>query len=52
MMALLDTGSQISALTKGFCTEFGLKILPLRSLLGDVCVSRGWGVFHFHTRVM
>ena len=33
MMALVDTWSQISALTKGFCTEFVLGILPLRGLL-------------------
>ena len=32
MMALVDTGSQISALTEGFCTEMGLKILLLRNL--------------------
>ena len=31
--ALVDTGSHISALTKVFCTEFGLRILPLRGLL-------------------
>ena len=33
MTALVDTGSQISALTKGFCKERGLKILPLRNLI-------------------
>ena len=33
MMALVETGSQISVLTKEFCTEFGLRILPLRGLL-------------------
>ena len=31
-MALVDTRSQISALTKGFCTEFGFRILPPRGL--------------------
>ena len=29
-MALVDTESQISALTEVFCTEFGLQVLPLR----------------------
>ena len=29
MMTLVDTGSQISALTVGFCSEFWLRILPL-----------------------
>ena len=29
--ALVDTGSQISALTEGFCTETGLRILLLRN---------------------
>ena len=33
MTAPVDTGSQISALTEGFCTEFGLRILPLKGLL-------------------
>ena len=28
MIALVDTGSQMSTLTKGFCTEIGLRILP------------------------
>ena len=32
MMALVDTGSQISALTEGFCSGFGLS-LPLGSLV-------------------
>ena len=29
MTALVDTGSQISALTERFCTEIGLRILSL-----------------------
>ena len=29
MMALMDTGSQVSTLTEGFCSEFRLRILPL-----------------------
>ena len=32
-MELMDTGSQISALTKGLCSEFGLRILPFGGLL-------------------
>ena len=30
MTALMDTGSQISIITEGFCNERGLNILPLR----------------------
>ena len=41
IMALVDIGSQISAFTKGICSEFGLRIHPLRSLL---CL-KGTGVF-------
>ena len=33
MTALVDTGSQVSTLTEGFCLEFGLRILPLRGCL-------------------
>ena len=40
MIALMDNGSQISVLTKGYCTEFGLRIL----LLKVCCISRGSGV--------
>ena len=36
MTALVDTGSQISALTKGYCLERGLKIFPLRNLMKGV----------------
>ena len=39
-VALGDTGSEISALMEGFCTEFGLRIL----LLGVCCISKGWGL--------
>ena len=43
MMALVDTGSQISALTKGFCLERGLQILPLRNLMKGVLHLKGLG---------
>ena len=36
IIVLVDTGSQISALTKGFHTEMGLRILPLRNLMRNV----------------
>ena len=42
-MALVDTGSQISALTEGFITEMGLKILPLRNVVGGVLHLKGMG---------
>ena len=51
MMALVDTGSQISALTEGFCTEKGLKVLPLRNLIGVCCFSRGWRCFYTIKRI-
>ena len=41
--ALVDTGSQISALTEGFCTEMGLRILPLRNLMKEVLHLKGTG---------
>ena len=47
MMAPVDTGSQISALTEAFCTEKGLKILPLRNLIG--CVASQMDGGHFDT---
>ena len=40
MMALVDTGSQVSTLTEGFCSGFGLRILPL----GVCCSLKGQGV--------
>ena len=40
IMALVDTGSQISSLTEGSCSEFGLRILPL----GDLLHLEGTGV--------
>ena len=43
MMALVDTGSKISALAEGFCTEMALRILPMRNLMGVCCVLRRWG---------
>ena len=41
MKAMVYTGSQISAPTKGFCTEMGMKILPLRNLIGGVLHLKG-----------
>ena len=35
-MALVDTEFQISSLTEEFCTDIGLKILPLRNLIRGV----------------
>ena len=43
MMALVYTGSQISAFTDKFCTEMGLKILPLRNLIRGVLCLEGMG---------
>ena len=43
MMALVDTGSQFSALTEGFCTEIWLRILPLGDLTGGVLHLVGMG---------
>ena len=40
-MALVDTGSQISALSEGFYTEMGLRILQLRDLIGGVLCLKG-----------
>ena len=42
MMPLVDTGSQISALTERSCTEIRLRILPLGHLLGGCWILRGW----------
>ena len=47
-MTLVDIGSQISALTEGFCMEMGLKILPLRNLIVVVLCLKGNGG-HFNT---
>ena len=45
MMALVETGSQISALTEGFCTEMQLKIFPMRNLIrGWLCLKRMGGI--------
>ena len=38
-MALIDAGSKISALPEGFCTEMGLRTLPLRNSIGDGGIS-------------
>ena len=46
MTALVDTGSQISALTEGSCSDFGLRILSL----GGLVHLEGIGVFQYHTR--
>ena len=43
MMAQVDTGFQISALTEGFHTVMGLKILPLRNLIGGMLHLEGMG---------
>ena len=44
-MALVDTGSQTSALTEGFCMGMGLSILALRNLICGVLHLEGWGAF-------
>ena len=49
-MALVDTESQISALTEGFCTEMGLRVLPLRNLIGSVLHLKWMGAFQYHTK--
>ena len=40
-MALVDTGSQVSTLTEGLSSEFGLKILPLWGLF---CLEETRGI--------
>ena len=50
--ALVDTGSQITAFTKGFCIERGLKILPLRNLMKGMSHLKGMGALQYYTRVM
>ena len=52
MMALVDIASQISALTKGFCTERELRILLLRNLWRGVLHLKGTGAFQYHTKDM
>ena len=44
-VALVEIGSQISALTEGFCTEMGLKILSLRNLIRGVLCLQKIGAF-------
>ena len=51
MMVLVDTRSQISALPEGFCTEMGLKILPLNTLIRGVLYLMGMGAFQYCTRI-
>ena len=48
--AHVDPGSQISALTEGFCAEMGLRILPLRNLIGGVLHLEGMWAFQYCTR--
>ena len=52
MMALVDTGSQISAFTVGFCTEMGLRILPLRNLMKGMLHFYGMRACQYHTKDM
>ena len=49
MIALVDTGSQISSLTEGFCSEMELRILPLRNLIRGVLHLEGMGAFKYCT---
>ena len=51
-LALVDTGSQISAITEGFCTEMGLRIFLLRTLIGVVLHLEEMGAFQYYTRDM
>ena len=44
-MALVDIGSQISALPQGICAEMGVRILPLRNLIGGVLYLGRMGAF-------
>ena len=41
MIAQVDTGSQTSTLTEGFCNERGLKILPQKNLVEGVLHLKG-----------
>ena len=50
--ALVYTGSQISALTEGFCNERGLKILSLRNLMQGVLHLKEMGTLQYHIRDM
>ena len=52
MTALVDTGSQISALSEGFCNERGLRIFLLRNLMEGVLHLEGTGVLQYHIRGM
>ena len=52
MTALVDTGSQISALTEGFCDERDLRILPLRNLMERVLHLEGMGALRYHIKGM
>ena len=50
MTALVDTRSQISTLTEGFCNERGLRILPLRNLVEGVLCLEGMGALQYHIK--
>ena len=52
MTDLVDTGSQTTALTEGFCNERGLQIPPLRNLMKGVLHPEGIGTLQYHTRDM
>ena len=52
MTVLVDTGSQISALTEGFCDKRGLKILSPRNLMKGVFHLEGTVVLQYHIRGM
>ena len=48
MIALVNTRSQISALTEGFCTEMGLRIFPLGNLMKGVLHLEGMKMLPYH----
>ena len=49
ILTLVDTGS---ALTEGYSTEMGLRILPPRNLIGGVLHLKGMETFQYHTKDM
>ena len=52
MMGLVNNGSQIYGLTEEFCTGMGLRILPLRNLIGGVLCLEVMGAFQYCTKDM
>ena len=52
MTVLVDTESQISVLTEGFCTEIGLKIHPLKNLISNALHLREMVAFQYHIKDM